>query len=297
MNTRMYEREVTFFRQIAPHVAVPMPEVLRGRGRPGVRTRPSSCSRTSGGTAPATRSRAVTPRKPKTSSTPSYRSTSTFWGDTDRDILATAMRIDGEYIEGFSPAPEGTWRRCLEMFDHCMTDYVREGHGALHRRRSASCTASMGARTQTLVHGDVRLDNVMFGEEEGPPQASCSSTGRRSWCPIPLQDLALSREPERPHRGTSGPRGRAAAPLPRPAAGAGRRRTTASSSASTTTTLPCCTCCRIPIVVAGAFDPANDRGRQLAEAFLGRAVRLSPTGTSSLVSRRDTLLPPRVNVI
>ena len=91
-----------------------------------------------------------------------------FWADTDTELLTAAMRINGEYPEGFSPGVEGTYQRCAELFGYCITpDVLAEldryigGIRPLHH--------VMGNRTQTLVHGDVRLDNVMFGDDSQHP--------------------------------------------------------------------------------------------------------------------------------
>ena len=86
-----------------------------------------------------------------------------FWGQTDQPLLADTMRVDSTYIEGFVPGVEATWERCRELFSHCITPEVLEvmprfveSLRDLHRM--------MGERTQTLIHGDVRLDNVMFAQ-------------------------------------------------------------------------------------------------------------------------------------
>ena len=193
----------------------------------------------------------------------------TFWGDTDRDILATAMRIDGEYIEGFSPAPEGTWRRAVEMFGHCMTDYVRDGIeryiGSIRELHTL-----MGARTKTLVHGDVRLDNVMFGEEEGHHKIMLVD-----WQAImvsnPLQDLAYLvsqnvRTEERRAHEVELLHHYHDRLLERGIENYSFEQCVDDYDVAVLYLLS------YPIVVAGAFDPANERGRLLAEAFLGRSA-------------------------
>ncbi len=179
MNTRMYEREVTFFRQIAPHVDVAKPRCYAAELDPdsglaivvledirGYRAgdQVEGCN-------------AEDAMQIIDAFGPLHVE---FWGDTDRDILATAMRVDTEYVDGFSPAPEGTWRRCLEEFGYCMTEYVRDG---LERYIASirDLHRVMGARTQTLVHGDLCLYNVMFGEEEGHHDIVLVDW-QRSWC-------------------------------------------------------------------------------------------------------------------
>ena len=268
MNTRMYEREVTFFRLIAPHVNVPMPkcyaaEVDTETGRAIVVLEDIRGYRA------GDQVEGCDAEDAKDIIDAFVPLHVTFWGDTDRDILATAMRIDGEYIDGFSPAPEGTWRRCLEMFDHCMTDYVRDGLeryiGSIRELHRV-----MGARTKTLVHGDVRLDNVMFGDEEGH-----HSIVLVDWQAImvsnPLQDLAylvsqnVRTEERRAHEDELLHHYHNRL-LEQGVQDYSFEQCVEDYDVAVLYLLS------YPIVVAGAFDPANERGRQLAEAFLGRAV-------------------------
>jgi len=269
LNARMYEREVTFFRQIAPHVDVPKPECYAAELHPetgeaivvledirGYR----AGDQVEGCDAEAAKDiiDAFVPLHV------------TFWGDTDTDLLATAMRIDGEYIESFSPAPEGTWRRAVEMFGHCMTGYVRDGIeryiGSIRELHTL-----MGARTKTLVHGDVRLDNVMFGEEEGHHKIVLVD-----WQAImvsnPLQDLAYLvsqnvRTEERRAHEVELLHHYHDRLLERGIENYSFEQCVDDYDVAVLYLLS------YPIVVAGAFDPANERGRLLAEAFLGRSAQ------------------------
>ena len=165
MNTRMYEREVTFFKRIANHVDVPMPacyaaEVDVETGRAIVVLEDMKGYRVGDQVEGCYVEEA---KQIIDAFVPLHVA---FWGDTDRDILDTAMRIDTEYIDGFSPAPAAAWQRCVEVYGHCLTPYVRDGLEE-YIANVRDLHTLMGDRTQTLVHGDVRLDNVMFGEEEG----------------------------------------------------------------------------------------------------------------------------------
>ena len=269
MNTRMYEREVTFFRRIAPAVDVPMPECYAAELHPETGEaivvledlRGYRCGDQVAGCDAETAKDIIDALVPLHA---------TFWDDTNRDILATAMRIDGEYIEGFSPAVEATWQRAVEMFGDCMTDYVRDGIEQfvgsirdLHRM--------MGARTQTLVHGDVRLDNVMFGEEEGHHKIMLLDW-QATMVSNPLQDVAyllsqnVRTEERRAHElellhhyhdrlvehGVDN---------------------YSFEQCVDDYDVAVLFLLSYPIIVAGAFDPANERGRLLAEAFLGRSVQ------------------------
>jgi len=266
MNTRMYEREVTFFNEIAQVVDVPMPrcyaaDVDTTTGENIVvledMRRYTAADQVRGCTAAEARLiiDAVIPLHVK------------FWGDTQQEVLRTAMRVDTEYVSGFSPGVEGTWQRCAEQFGYCITPdvlaaldryiaYVRPLHQV------------MGARTQTLVHGDVRLDNVMFGSDDQHPVVLID------WQAVmvsnPLQDLAyllsqnLTIEDRRAHEDEL----------------VCYYFEQLRSLGVTGYTLDQCWddydvgvlyLLSYPLIIGGAFDPANARGRQLAEEVLRRS--------------------------
>ena len=90
----------------------------------------------------------------------------TYWGNCDIPLLANAMRIDTSYAEKFPPSLHATWQRGVELFaDVIATDVVPRV--ANYVDHLPALHALMGRRTQTVVHGDVRLDNVMFGGAPG----------------------------------------------------------------------------------------------------------------------------------
>jgi hypothetical protein len=90
-----------------------------------------------------------------------------FWGQTDQPLLANEMRIDTSYVEAFMPSVEATWQNGVDLFPHVIAaDVLPEVGSYVAALRDVH--QLMGRRTQTLVHGDVRLDNVMFGS--GPDQ-------------------------------------------------------------------------------------------------------------------------------
>ena len=127
MNTRMYEREVTFFTRIAAARRRPDAGVLR---RPRSTPRPdgrSSCSRTFGATGSATRSRAAMSRTPRTSSTPSSRSTSRSGATPTETSSPRRCASTASTSRGSAPHLRGRGGGAVEMFGHCMTDYVRDG--------------------------------------------------------------------------------------------------------------------------------------------------------------------------
>ena len=112
-----------------------------------------------------------------------------YWDNTGQDFLRDAMRVSSTWMEAYMPSVEGSWRSCVERFGYCIPDDVERsladyvaGLRRLH--------AIMGDRTQTLLHGDPRLDNVMFNEgDQGPPVVLLD------WQTVmisnPLHDLAL----------------------------------------------------------------------------------------------------------
>ncbi len=77
------------------------------------------------------------------------------------------MRIDSSYVDAFPPSVDMTWENCVKLFPHAIAaDVLPEVSRYVDGLRGVM--RLMGQRTQTFVHGDVRLDNVMFGS--GPEQ-------------------------------------------------------------------------------------------------------------------------------
>jgi len=193
-----------------------------------------------------------------------------FWGKTDQPLLARCMRIDSSYVEPFLPGVFGTWERCRELFAPCITPDVLDALPA-YIAKMRDLHAMMGARTQTLVHGDVRLDNVMFGRT-----ATQHPVVLIDWQAVmvsnPMQDLAyllsqsVSTEMRRAHEdeliayyrdqvtslGVNG-------------------YTIAQASADYDVAV--LWIMSYPLIIGGAFDPANERGRALAEAVLRRSTQ------------------------
>jgi len=204
-----------------------------------------------------------------------------YWGDTESEMLAWMMRIDTTYIDPFIPSVEGTWENCLAQFGHCITDDVR----AEIPRYVASLRdlhMMMGDRTQTLVHGDVRMDNAMFGDG-GPGLHPVSLL---DWQAImvsnPLQDIAwmlstcIKTDLRRAHEDEL----------------LAYYHQSLVDAGVTDYTLDQCIddyevavlyLLSYPIIIGGAFDPANERGRELAEECLRRA---SQTVTDRQLLRR-----------
>ena len=86
-----------------------------------------------------------------------------YWGRTDRPELDFAPRIDGDMQRvGMSGACTSGWEECMKRFGHLVPDVV---HAARERYTSSAedLHRRMGRLPQTLAHGDLRLDNIMFG--------------------------------------------------------------------------------------------------------------------------------------
>jgi Ecdysteroid kinase-like family len=89
-----------------------------------------------------------------------------FWGAVDDPIVGFVPRVDGDtQIAGISGGCEAGWGPCVERFGAVIDDGIKaEGHRfvpavpELHRM--------MGRRDQTVIHGDMRLDNLMFGRRD-----------------------------------------------------------------------------------------------------------------------------------
>jgi Ecdysteroid kinase-like family len=166
MNTRMYEREVSFFTTIAPSVDVPMPRCYY-----------AAVDTTTGDNIVALEDlkayRAgdqvdgIGPDEAKLIIDAIVPLHAAFWGKTDQPLLDNAMRIDSSYVETFPPSLDMTWENCVKLFPHAIAaDVLPEVPRYVEGLRGVM--KLMGQRTQTLIHGDVRLDNVMFGS--GPDQ-------------------------------------------------------------------------------------------------------------------------------
>ncbi len=166
MNTNMYEREVSFFNDIAGSVDVPKPychyaAVDTVTGENIVVLEDLAAYRA------GDQVTGVSPDDAKLIIDAVAPLHAAFWGRCDIPLLADFMRIDTSYAEKFPPSLYGTWQRGVELFADVISPDVLARVPEYVAKLPALHTA-MGARTQTVVHGDVRLDNVMFGG--GPDQ-------------------------------------------------------------------------------------------------------------------------------
>ena len=161
---KVYEREALFLRDVAHHTTVPIPAVygvdidlpsgefvLLMEDLGGYRTGDQVA-----GCGPQDAMLVLDAAAPLHAA---------FWGRTDDPLVAFAPRVDGDtQLIGMSAACASGWETCMERFGSVVPAVIHEARerytGAaqdLHRR--------MGARPQTLLHGDLRLDNIMFGTD------------------------------------------------------------------------------------------------------------------------------------
>ena len=167
MNTRMYEREVTFFNSVAPSVGVPMPvcyfaavDTTTGENIVALEDlKAYRCGDQVDGVGVDEAKLIIDAIAPLHAA---------FWGRTDQPLLDNAMRVDSSYAEAFPPSLDMTWENCVKLFPHAIAaDVLPEVSRYVEGLRGVM--KLMGQRTQTFVHGDVRLDNVMFGTGEQHP--------------------------------------------------------------------------------------------------------------------------------
>jgi len=267
MKLRAYEREVTFYNKIAGSVAVPKPAcyfatVAKGTGESMVVLEDMRRYRAGDqlvGVGFDEAKQVIDALAPLHAA---------FWGNTGQEFLRDAMRVDSTWTEPYMQIVQGTWRNCVAQFGYSMPAAVKESLaeyvGGLRRLH-----AVIGDRAQTLLHGDPRMDNLMFNEgEEGPPVILLD------WQTLmisnPLHDLALM--------------------LSMSATTEARRSmedelvryyySKVIELGVTGYSLEQCYddydlavlyMMSVALIMGGAFDPANERGRRLAEEVLRRS--------------------------
>lgn len=163
MAYRMYEREVGFYREIAPTIDVSAPRCFAAEVEPEsgdcVLLLEDLSAMTTGdqvaGCDAATAKQiidAVAPLHAK------------YWGHPEDLAVESVPRIDGEaQIAGITAGCEAGWDPCMANFGHVVSDEIKASRDRflaavpeIHRM--------IGRRVQTIIHGDVRLDNLMFDE-------------------------------------------------------------------------------------------------------------------------------------
>jgi aminoglycoside phosphotransferase (APT) family kinase protein len=267
-NTRMYEREIEFFNQIAPHIDMPKTACYFARMAPGsdmnaVVIEDLRAYRNGDQVAGIDAGEA---RQIIDAIAPLHAA---FWGRTDLPVLDNFMRIDTEYADLLAPGWQNTWERCRDQFGHIMPEEVRE---ALPRfaAQMPQLHQLMGKRVQAVIHGDVRLDNVMFGQD--PDQHPVMMI---DWQNImisnPMQDLgymmgqSVETDVRREHEDglVSYYRDRVT--------GHGVEGYSLEQAVDDYDTALLWSM-NYALIIGGAFDPANERGRLLTEKIVGRAT-------------------------
>ena len=280
MNTNMYQREIDFFRSIAPRVEMPLAacyfaDIVKETGDNIVVLEDLKAYRA------GDQLTGIDLGEAKAIIDAYVPLNAAFWGKTDDPLLDDCMRIDSSYVEPFLPGVYGTWERCRELFaDSFAPDVLAalpryiDSMRDLHRL--------MGERTQTLVHGDIRLDNVMFGQtaEQAPIvlidwQAIMVSN--------PMQDLgymlsqSMDTELRRAHEDEL------IAYYRDRITGLGVEGYTLEQARADYDVAVLWIMC-YPVIIGGVCDPTNDRGRELAAQVIQRSTQtVSDRGLLSLL--------------
>jgi hypothetical protein len=267
-NLNMYEREVRFFNDIAHEVDVPKPECYFAGMDYDAKANIvvlEDLKRYRAGDQVA----GISADEAKMVIDAIVPLHSAYWGKTDSEPLAWMMRVDSTYIEPFMPGVEGTWQNAVQQFGYCITDDVKEalpryiaGLRELHR--------VMGRRTQTLIHGDVRMDNAMFGDGKPGLEPVVMVDWQAIMVSNPMQDIAwmlstcLPTPVRREHEDELV---------------AYYHQKMVDAGCAGYTLEQCIDDYEVgvlyllsyPLIIAGAFDPANERGKGLAEEGLRRS--------------------------
>jgi hypothetical protein len=275
MQLRLYETEVTFYNHIAGSVAVPKPACYFAAVDPetgeclivleDMRRYRQGDQLAGFGLAEAKYMiDAVTPLH------------AAYWENTDQEFLRNAMRVDSTWKIAYMELVEGIWRNCITQFGYCIPAEIEASMQA-YVEKLRPLHAIMAGRAQTLVHGDPRIDNVMFNDgDEGPPLVLLD------WQTLmitnPLHDLAYMLSMSV----TIDARRAMEDELIR------YYHARVTDLGVTGYSLDQCYddydvavlyLMSVAFVMGGAFDPANERGKRLAEETLRRAC-------ASVVDRR-----------
>jgi hypothetical protein len=187
-NTKMYEREVLFFNEVAKEVAMPMTKCYFAQMDPAT-----------GGNAVVIEDlvgydvgdqvRGVTSEQVKMVIDAIAPLHARFY-DNWRENFGHMMTIDSEeYIEGFTPGFFGTWEQAIKNFPEC---FPRELLDAMPRYVASlkRVMKDMGKRKMTFIHGDVKMDNAMFGGGKSGLLPVIMIDWQNMMISNPLQDLA-----------------------------------------------------------------------------------------------------------
>ena len=110
--------------------------------------------------------------------------------DNWQEQFGHMMTIDSDdYIEAFTPGFFGTWEQCVTNFPEAFPAEFME---ALPRYVAGlkKIMKTMGQRRMTFIHGDVRMDNAMFGHGKAGLHPVVLIDWQNMMISNPLQDLA-----------------------------------------------------------------------------------------------------------
>ena len=100
------------------------------------------------------------------------------------------MSIDSdEYIDSFLPGFLGSWQMAIKNFPECFPKVLLDAMPA-YVAGLGGIMKMMGERTMTFIHGDVRMDNAMFGKGEPGQHPVIMIDWQNMMISNPLQDLA-----------------------------------------------------------------------------------------------------------
>lgn len=164
MTYRLYEREVSFYTRIGRQIeGLAAPRCYGGRYDPATGNsflllEDLAAYRTGDQVAGCTAAEAMMILDAVTPLHASY------WGRIDDPLLEGVTKVDDPpQIAGIAGGCAVGWDPCVEMFPEAMPDEIR----AVKDRFIAAVPElhrMVGAVVQTVIHGDLRLDNMMFGD-------------------------------------------------------------------------------------------------------------------------------------
>jgi len=268
-NTNMYEREVNFFNKIAAGVSTPMPECYF-----------AAMNYDTGGNIVVIEDLAdydlgdqvsgASPERVRMVIDALVPLHAKYW-DAWQSAFDNPMQVNNDnYIEPFLPGFFGTWENALDKFSDSFTPellavmpkYVAGIRGIMRE---------MGNRKMTLIHGDVRMDNAMFGAGKPGLLPVVMIDWQNVMVSNPMQDMAwmlgtsVTTEMRREHEEDL------LAYYVSQITKAGVRDYSIEQ-ARDDYGIALLFILNYAMIMAGAFDPANERGRTMAEGGLRRAI-------------------------
>jgi len=192
-----------------------------------------------------------------------------YWGKAEA-LFPNMMQINTSYIGPFTPSVEGTWANALAQFGYCISEDVTSALPN-YVAKLADIMRNLGNRTMTLIHGDVRLDNVMFGDNKPGLVPAVMLDWQAIMVSSPMQDIAwllnsgVATTLRRAHEEEF------LAYYCTKIADAGVVGYTLDQARTDYDAALLFMMC-YPLIIGGAFDPANARGKELAEEGLRRST-------------------------